>query len=220
MRITAPMIFSFRLREPGPGRRPEDSAGRVCGNLDGVPEVVRVHVLSPPSASRRMSTLRRGPRHSGYNMKLIIKLIVIAGLGFGVAACGSSTTTTTPASTPAAGTPAAAAATQPASATPSSSSAIADTEPADATACQNLLQAYNAFTANENTTTSDALTAASIPNASMTQTLFNEFQALNGDLDDTTLTGSPDATAQADEQAVATGCAAAGVQFPASFTGS
>ena len=153
-------------------------------------------------------------------MKLIIRLIVIAGLGFGVAACGSSTTTTTPASTPAAGTPAAAAATQPASATPSSSSAIADTEPADATACQNLLQAYNAFTANENTTTSDALTAASIPNASMTQTLFNEFQALNGDLDDTTLTGSPDATAQADEQAVATGCAAAGVQFPASFTGS
>jgi hypothetical protein len=146
-------------------------------------------------------------------MKLTIKLTAIAGLIPVIVACGSSTTTTTsPASTPAATTVAPAA-------TPSSSSAITDTEPADATACNGLLQAYNEFTANKNTDTSNALTAASTPNASMTQTLFGAFQALNGDLQNVTLTGSPGATAQTDEQAVASDCVAAGVQFPASFTG-
>ena len=73
--------------------------------------------------------------------------------------------------------------------------------------------------ANQNTDTSAALSAAAIPNASMNQTIFNDFEAFNGDLDDAQL-GSQDASAQADTQAVANDCAAAGVTFPASFTNS
>jgi hypothetical protein len=100
-----------------------------------------------------------------------------------------------------------------------SSSAITDTEPADAQACTTLRQAYTTFEADQSTTNADALTADSVPNASMTSTLFSAFQALNGDLDDVQL-GTTDPSSQADEQAVASGCAAAGVTVPASFTGS
>jgi hypothetical protein len=53
----------------------------------------------------------------------------------------------------------------------------------------------------------------------MTQTLYKAFRALNGDVTDAQLSGNEDPTAQADEQAVATGCAAAGVTMPSGFTG-
>ena len=144
-------------------------------------------------------------------MTVIRKSLPIAAgilmLGLTVAACGGSSPASSP-STPA---------TQPAAA--SSSSAVTDTEPADATACRNLQQAFVTFHADQNQSNEDALVLASTPNASMTQTLFNAFQALNGDLDNAQLSGSADSTAQADEQAVATGCTAAGVTMPSGFTG-
>ena len=137
---------------------------------------------------------------------------ICAGLGAlaligGLAACGSAASSSSVAA-PVATT-----------AAPVTSSAITDTEPADAQACTTLRQAYTTFEADQTTTNADALTADSIPNASMTSTLFSAFQALNGDLDDVQL-GTTDPSSQADEQAVASGCAAAGVTFPASFTGS
>ncbi len=137
---------------------------------------------------------------------------ICAGLGAlaligGLAACGSAASSSS------------VAAPVPTTAAPVTSSAITDTEPADAQACTTLRQAYATFEADQSTTNADALTAASVPNASMTQTLYNAFQALNGDLNDVQL-GATDASSQADEQAVASGCAAAGVTFPASFTGS
>jgi hypothetical protein len=137
---------------------------------------------------------------------------ICAGLGAlaligGLAACGSAASSSS------------VAAPVPTTAAPVTSSAITDTEPADAQACTTLRQAYTTFEADQSITNADALTAASVPNASMTQTLFNAFQALNGDLSDVQL-GATDASSQADEQAVASGCAAAGVTFPASFTGS
>ena len=117
----------------------------------------------------------------------------------------SGNSSSTPASAPAASRP--------------STPAVTDTEPADAKACRNLLQTFVTFHAAQSQTTEDAFAAATIPNAGMTQTLYNAFQALNGDVQNAQLSGSEDPTAQADERAVATGCAAADVTMPSDFTG-
>lgn len=146
-------------------------------------------------------------------------LYIAAGilmLGLTVAACGGSSRASS-SSTPAASRPSTPADTQPAAA--SSSSGVTDTEPADAKACSNLQRAFVTFHADQNQTNEDAFAVATIPNATMTQTLYNAFQALNGDVQNAQLSGSADPTAQADEQAVATGCAAAGVTLPSGFTG-
>jgi hypothetical protein len=117
----------------------------------------------------------------------------------------SGNSSSTPASAPAVSSP--------------STPAVTDTEPADAQACRTLRNAFVTFHADQNETNEDALLFATTPHAAMTQTLYNAFQTLNGDLDNAELSGSQDPTAQADEQAVATGCAAAGVTMPSDFTG-
>ena len=74
------------------------------------------------------------------------------------------------------------------------------------------------FDADQSQTNAEAFAAAALPNATMTQTLSNAFGTLNGDLGEA-LNGYKDPTAQSAEQAVATGCAAAGVTMPSGFTG-
>jgi hypothetical protein len=107
-------------------------------------------------------------------------------------------------------------ATQPAAA--SSSSGVTDTEPADAQACMRLRQAFVTFHADQSQTNEDDFVTAALPNGAMTQTLSNAFGTLSGDLGEAA-NGYEDPTARAAEQAVATGCAAAGVTMPSGFTG-
>ncbi len=104
------------------------------------------------------------------------------------------------------------------SAAVSSTSGVTDTEPADAKACSNLRQAFMTLRADQSQTNAAALVAAATPNATMTQTLSNAFGTLGGDLGEA-LNGYKDPTSRAAEQAVATGCAAAGVNMPSGFTG-
>jgi hypothetical protein len=104
------------------------------------------------------------------------------------------------------------------SAAVSSGSGVTDTEPADTTACSNLRQAFVTLRAHQSQTNAAALVAAATPNATMTQTLSNAFGTLGGDLGEA-LNGYRDPTSRAAEQAVASGCAAAGVKMPSGFTG-
>lgn len=150
-------------------------------------------------------------------IKIVFTVGIAIGLALAVAACGGgstpTSTATTTTTTPAASAPVAA------TTTPASSAPVTDTEPADAQACTAVKNAYATFQANQNTDNENAFASALIPNASMTQPLFNAFQALEGDVQDAQLGGSTDPSSGADEQAVASGCAAAGVTMPSGFTG-
>jgi hypothetical protein len=92
---------------------------------------------------------------------------------------------------------------------------------ADVQACTNLQKAATAFLANKNQDTLDAFAAAlaARPGAAMSPSLDAAFSALSGDVQNEMLTDSSAATGQADQNAVAAGCASAGVRMPAGFTG-
>lgn len=92
---------------------------------------------------------------------------------------------------------------------------------ADVQACTNLQKAATAFLANKNQDTLDAFAAAlaNRSGAAMSPSLDAAFSALSDDVQNEILTDSASPTAQVDENAVADGCASAGVQMPAGFTG-
>jgi len=92
---------------------------------------------------------------------------------------------------------------------------------ADVQACTNLQQAAAAFLANKNQDTLDAfaIALADRPGAAMSPSLDAAFSALSDDVQNAMLTDSAFGTAQTDENAVADGCASAGVRMPDGFTG-
>jgi len=92
---------------------------------------------------------------------------------------------------------------------------------ADVQACTNLQKAAAAFLANKNQDTLDAFAAAlaARPGGAMSPSLDAAFNALSDDIQNEVLTGDAAATGQTDQNAVADGCASAGVQMPAGFTG-
>lgn len=109
----------------------------------------------------------------------------------------------------------------PVSTTPASSPSPAATpDAADVQACTGVEKSYAAFQANENLVNEAAFAASLIEVdwGAMTPSLWAAFQALNTDVQNAELTGTAGATSQADEQAVANGCAAAGVTLPSGFT--
>jgi ABC-type oligopeptide transport system substrate-binding subunit len=153
--------------------------------------------------------------------KLIITAAIAAGLALGITACGTSssssaspsaTVTVTRAPAPASSAPAA-------SSAPTNATGVTDT--AD---CNTLSQDYSAFNANQNTTTL-APFQADLEDDSGGLTDSPALAAATGALDnDITYAednnGATPSTATADEQAVVSACAAAGVTLPASFVGS
>jgi hypothetical protein len=92
---------------------------------------------------------------------------------------------------------------------------------ADVQACANLQKAAAAFLANKNQDTLDAfaIALADRPGAAMSPSLDAAFSALSDDVQNEMLTDSAASTAQTDENAVADGCASAGVRMPDGFTG-
>jgi hypothetical protein len=92
---------------------------------------------------------------------------------------------------------------------------------ADVLACTNLQKAAAAFLANKNQDTLDALATAlaAPPGAGMSSSLDSAFTALSTDVQYEMTSGVAFGTSQADENAVADGCASAGVQMPSGFTG-
>lgn len=91
---------------------------------------------------------------------------------------------------------------------------------ADVQACTNLKKAAAAFIANENQDTLDAVAAAlaARPGAAMSPSLNAAFGALSDDVQNEMMGDSAGATGQSDQNAVAAGCASAGVPMPAGFT--
>lgn len=91
---------------------------------------------------------------------------------------------------------------------------------ADVQACTNLQKAAAAFLANKNQDTLNTFAAALAdrPGAAMSPSLESAFSALSDDVQNEILTDSSAVTGQTDENAVAAGCASAGVQMPAGFT--
>jgi hypothetical protein len=158
--------------------------------------------------------------------RISLGLAGIAVTGLSVAACGSSAPTPAPAVTAPASSPSPAA-TQAAVSSPSAPAAAGglgetlSSHDADVQACTGVQKTYAAFQADKSTDNENAfaISLAAVPGAAMTPSLFTAFQALSGDVQDAQLSGTQDPTSQADEQAVADGCAAAGVPMPAGFTG-
>ena len=158
--------------------------------------------------------------------RISLGLAGIAIAGLSVAACGSSA----PAVTPPASSPSSAA-TQPASqpavsspSTPAAAGGLGETlssNAADVQACTGVQKAYAALQADgsQDNVNAFAVSLAAVPGAAMTPSLFTAFQALSSDVQDAQLTGTQDPTSQADEQAVADGCATAGVTMPSGFSG-
>lgn len=110
----------------------------------------------------------------------------------------------------------------PVATTPASSpSPAASPDAADVQACTGVEKSFAAFQANENLVNEAAFAASlvEVDWGAMTPSLWAAFQALSTDVQNAELTGTAGATSQADEQAVADGCAAAGVTLPSGFTG-
>jgi hypothetical protein len=148
------------------------------------------------------------------------KKMILAGMTVAIAipltACGGGTSLSSPAS---GGGQQAAATTAPASGGGPVSTTSGDQ--ADVQACTNLKKAATAFLANKNQDNLDAFATALAdrPGAAMSPSLEAAFSALSDDVQNEMLTGSAAATGQSDQNAVAAGCASAGVQMPAGFTG-
>jgi hypothetical protein len=92
---------------------------------------------------------------------------------------------------------------------------------ADVQACTNLKQAATAFLANKNQDNLDAFAVAlaARPGAAMSPSLDSAFSALSDDVQNEMLGDSAAVSGQSDQNAVAEGCASAGVPMPAGFTG-
>jgi hypothetical protein len=92
---------------------------------------------------------------------------------------------------------------------------------ADVQACTNLQKAAAAFLANKNQDTLSALASAlaAPPGAGESSSLNSAITALSTDVQYEITSGVAFGTSQMDENAVADGCASAGVKMPAGFTG-
>ena len=151
------------------------------------------------------------------NISRIVSAALITGVSaVSIAACGGSPSSSAPQVT---------VSLVPAASQPQSSSApgiiqTMSSHDADVQACTNLRNAFTTFNADKNQASLNAfeISLSAIPGAAMTPALLTSFQALDGDVQNMATLGSPGPDANADEDAVAAGCAGVGVQMPAGFT--